>query len=279
MTFNHSAPNTNTKPAEPKFQPLTCRVNVIHPLMQYWPAVSLILAFSLGCLSYLLFSLGGIETTTISMVTTLAAGIIGLVMPPVILFKRFPTRDQVTLNEDNLYFEKRGIILFKELDSFSTDYMMKIHKKGARFSMLIGGTISHPSDETEINFKEWLTAFDHQIHAWMLNKAIEKPYTELENAKENLKNLVDSQEPITDALAAVKAKENAVFDAIDKHETTPDLPKRKYFFGSLQARLMGLGMIFSSAGILYVCWKTGNLNYLAFGVIGCIAGLRLMSKL
>lgn len=218
------------------FQPLSCCVQVVHPLIRIWPLLSILSAF----VGFFL----GVLTQVLAIALFLA--VLGLIVTPVIIFTRFPTKDWVTLNEDNMSFQNRDSVLFKDLESYQTDYLMKIKVKGEKFSRTLGGCAFRNPEEGEVTFDVWRAAFDKQIYQWKRNQ--------LENGENR------------------EQSENSFRD--DK------LPKRTFFFGSTGARLMGATFIILAIFAFCLFCATGfPPNVLGLGISSLIIGGFLLIKL
>ena len=107
-----------------------------------WHQWSVPLAFALAAGSFMLvvFNRGPMG---------LAAGLalLGLLVPPLIAYKGFPTRNAVRVTADGLEFSRRSSVAFADLSSWGTDDYLKLVRAG--LPTLLVSAVDLPSrDET-----------------------------------------------------------------------------------------------------------------------------------
>ena len=118
-----------------------------------WHQLSVPLAFALAAGSFMLvvFNRGPMG---------LAAGLalLGLLVPPLIAYKGFPTRNAVRVTADGLEFSRRSSVAFADLSSWGTDDYLKLVRAG--LPTLLVSAVDLPSRE------RLLREFEQGLAAW-----------------------------------------------------------------------------------------------------------------
>lgn len=118
-----------------------------------WHQLSVPLAFALAAGSFMLvvFNRGPI-------VLAIVLAVLGLLVPPLVAFKGFPTRNAVKVTPDGLEFSRRGPIAFADLKSWGTDDYLKLIRPG--LPTLLVSAVDLPSRE------RLLRDFEQALNAW-----------------------------------------------------------------------------------------------------------------
>lgn len=118
-----------------------------------WHQLSVPLAFALAAGSFMLvvFNRG-------PMVLAIVLAALGLLVPPLVAFKGFPTRNAVKVTPDGLEFSRRGPIAFADLKSWGTDDYLKLIRPG--LPTLLVSAVDLPSRE------RLLREFEQALNAW-----------------------------------------------------------------------------------------------------------------
>lgn len=118
-----------------------------------WHQLSVPLAFALAAGGFMLvvFNRGPIP-----LAIGLAA--LGLLVPPLVAFKGFPTRNAVRVTPDGLEFSRRGPIAFADLKSWGTDDYLKLIRPG--LPTVLVSPVDLPSRE------RLLRDFEQALQAW-----------------------------------------------------------------------------------------------------------------
>ncbi len=118
-----------------------------------WHQLSVPLAFALAAGSFMLvvFNRG-------PMVLAIVLAVLGLLVPPLVAFKGFPTRNAVKVTPDGLEFSRRGPIAFADLKSWGTDDYLKLIRPG--LPTLLVSAVDLPSRE------RLLREFEQALNAW-----------------------------------------------------------------------------------------------------------------
>lgn len=118
-----------------------------------WHQLSVPSAFALAAGSFMLvvFNRGPMG---------LAAGLalLGLLVPPLIAYKGFPTRNAVRVTADGLEFSRRSSVAFADLSSWGTDDYLKLVRAG--LPTLLVSAVDLPSRE------RLLREFEQALAAW-----------------------------------------------------------------------------------------------------------------
>lgn len=90
-----------------------------------WHQWSVLLAFALSVGSFMLvvFNRGPIGLAAV-------LAVLGLLVPPLVAFKGFPTRDAVRVTAEGLEFSRRSPVAFADLSSWGTDDYLKLVRPG-----------------------------------------------------------------------------------------------------------------------------------------------------
>lgn len=90
-----------------------------------WHQLSVPLAFALAVGSFMLvvFNRGPIGLAAV-------LAVLGLLVPPLVAFKGFPTRNVVKVTPEGLEFSRRRPVAFAELSSWGTDDYLKLVRPG-----------------------------------------------------------------------------------------------------------------------------------------------------
>ncbi|WP_417224163.1 hypothetical protein [Achromobacter spanius] len=118
-----------------------------------WHQLSVPLAFALAAGSFMLvvFNRGPI-------VLAIVLAVLGLLVPPMVAFKGFPTRNAVKVTPDGLEFSRRAPIAFADLKSWGTDDYLKLIRPG--LPTLLVSAVDLPSRE------RLLRDFEQALNAW-----------------------------------------------------------------------------------------------------------------
>ncbi|GAA5236437.1 hypothetical protein FOZ76_23620 [Verticiella sediminum] len=118
-----------------------------------WHQLAVPLAFALAAGSFMLvvFNRGPLGLAVV-------VALIGLLVPPVVAFKGFPTRDRVKVTPDGLAFSRRAPVAFADLTSWGTDDFLKLVRPG-RPTLLVS-----PVDLS--NRERLLREFQAAFQAW-----------------------------------------------------------------------------------------------------------------
>lgn len=118
-----------------------------------WHQLSVPLAFALaaGCFMLVVFNRGPI-------VLAIVLAVLGLLVPPLVAFKGFPTRNAVKVTPDGLEFSRRAPIAFADLKSWGTDDYLKLIRPG--LPTLLVSAVDLPSRE------RLLRDFEQALNAW-----------------------------------------------------------------------------------------------------------------
>ena len=118
-----------------------------------WHQLSVPLAFALSAGSFMLvvFNRGPI-------VLAIVLAVLGLLVPPLVAFQGFPTRNVVKVRPDGLEFSRRAPIAFADLKSWGTDDYLKLIRPG--LPTLLVSPVDLPSRE------RLLRDFEHALSAW-----------------------------------------------------------------------------------------------------------------
>lgn len=118
-----------------------------------WHQLSVPLAFALAAGSFMLvvFNRGPI-------VLAIVLAVLGLLVPPLVAFKGFPTRNAVKVTPDGLEFSRRAPIAFADLTSWGTDDYLKLIRPG--LPTLLVSAVDLPSRE------RLLRDFEQALNAW-----------------------------------------------------------------------------------------------------------------
>lgn len=118
-----------------------------------WHQLSVPLAFALAAGSFMLvvFNRGPIALAIV-------LAVLGLLVPPLVAFKGFPTRNTVKVTPDGLAFSRRGPIAFADLESWGTDDYLKLIRPG--LPTLLVSAVDLPSRE------RLLRDFEQALNAW-----------------------------------------------------------------------------------------------------------------
>lgn len=118
-----------------------------------WHQLSVPLAFALAAGSFMLVVL---NRGPIGLAAVLA--VLGLLVPPLVAFKGFPTRNAVKVTPDGLEFSRRGPIAFADLKSWGTDDYLKLIRPG--LPTVLVSAVDLPSRE------RLLRDFEQALQAW-----------------------------------------------------------------------------------------------------------------
>lgn len=118
-----------------------------------WHQLSVPLAFALAVGSFMLvvFNRG-----PLGLAATLAA--LGLLVPPLVAFRGFPTRNAVRVTAEGLEFSRRAPVAFADLSSWGTDDYLKLVRPG--LPTLLVSAADLPSRE------RLLREFEQALAAW-----------------------------------------------------------------------------------------------------------------
>jgi len=118
-----------------------------------WHQLSVPLAFALAAGSFMLvvFNRGPIGLAA-------ALAVLGLLVPPLVAFKGFPTRNTVKVTPEGLEFSRRAPIAFAQLSSWGTDDYLKLVRPG--LPTLLVSAVDLPTRE------HLLREFEQALAAW-----------------------------------------------------------------------------------------------------------------
>lgn len=118
-----------------------------------WHQLSVPLAFALAVGGFMLvvFNRGPIGLAAV-------LAVLGLLVPPLVAFRGFPTRNAVRVTADGLEFSRRSSIAFAELSSWGTDDYLKLVRPG--LPTLLVSAADLPSRE------RLLREFEQALSAW-----------------------------------------------------------------------------------------------------------------
>ncbi|CAB3708301.1 hypothetical protein AKG08_04390 [Achromobacter piechaudii] len=118
-----------------------------------WHQLSVPLGFALAASSFMLivFNRG-------PMMMAIVLAVLGLLVPPLIAFRGFPTRNAVRVTADGLEFSRRGPVAFADLASWGTDDYLKLIRPG--LPTLLVAAVDLPSRE------RLLREFEQALVAW-----------------------------------------------------------------------------------------------------------------
>ena len=118
-----------------------------------WHQLSVPLAFALAAGSFMLvvFNRGPIGLAAV-------LAVLGLLVPPLVAFRGFPTRNNVKVTADGLEFSRRKPIAFGELASWGTDDYLKLVRPG--LPTLLVSAVDLPRRE------RLLREFEQALTAW-----------------------------------------------------------------------------------------------------------------
>ena len=118
-----------------------------------WHQLSVPLAFALAAGGFMLvvFNRG-----PLGLAAVLAA--LGLLLPPLVAFRGFPTRNVVKVTPEGLEFSRRAPVLYAQLSSWGTDDYLKLVRPG--LPTLLVSAVDLPRRE------RLLREFEHALAAW-----------------------------------------------------------------------------------------------------------------
>ncbi|MHC6225825.1 hypothetical protein ACYU03_13790 [Pseudomonas sp. X10] len=118
-----------------------------------WHQLAVPLAFALaaGGFMFVVFNRGPLGLAAV-------VALIGLLLPPIVAFKGFPTRNQVKVTPEGLAFSHRAPVAFAELTSWGTDDFLKLVRPG--HPTLLVSPVDLPSRE------RLLREFQASLQAW-----------------------------------------------------------------------------------------------------------------
>ncbi|WP_454696348.1 hypothetical protein [Achromobacter aegrifaciens] len=118
-----------------------------------WHQLSVPLAFALAAGSFMLvvFNRGPIGLAAV-------LAVLGLLVPPLVAFKGFPTRNTVKVTLDGLEFSRRSPVAFAQLSSWGTDDYLKLVRPG--LPTLLVSAVDLPRRE------RLLREFEQALAAW-----------------------------------------------------------------------------------------------------------------
>lgn len=118
-----------------------------------WHQLSVPLAFALAAGSFMLvvFNRGPIGLAAV-------LAVLGLLVPPLVAFRGFPTRNDVKVTAEGLEFSRRKPIAFKDLASWGTDDYLKLVRPG--LPTLLVSAVDLPRRE------RLLREFEQALTAW-----------------------------------------------------------------------------------------------------------------
>jgi hypothetical protein len=91
---------------------------------------------------------------------TFVAFFVGLIAPPVLIFRYVPRKDEMKIDEDRLTFQQRKPILFSDIDRYNTDDYLKLIRSGKPTLLL---NVSKPR---EFNYQQLSDQFVAAFEAW-----------------------------------------------------------------------------------------------------------------
>ena len=118
-----------------------------------WHQLSVPLAFALAVGSFMLvvFNRGPIALAV-------ALAVLGLLVPPLVAFKGFPTRNTVKVTSEGLEFSRRSPVAFAQLSRWGTDDYLKLVRPG--LPTLLVSAVDLPRRE------RLLREFEQALAAW-----------------------------------------------------------------------------------------------------------------
>lgn len=118
-----------------------------------WHQLSVPLAFALAVGSFMLvvFNRGPIGLAVV-------LAVLGLLVPPLVAFKGFPTRNAVKVTPEGLEFSRRSPVPFAQLSSWGTDDYLKLVRPG--LPTLLISAVDQPRRE------RLLREFEQALAAW-----------------------------------------------------------------------------------------------------------------
>ncbi|MHC0505655.1 hypothetical protein [Achromobacter aegrifaciens] len=118
-----------------------------------WHQLSVPLAFALAAGSFMLvvFNRGPI-------VLAVVLAVLGLLAPPLVAFKGFPTRNTVKVTSEGLEFSRRSAVAFAQLSRWGTDDYLKLVRPG--LPTLLVSAVDRPTRE------RLLREFEQALAAW-----------------------------------------------------------------------------------------------------------------
>jgi len=118
-----------------------------------WHQLSVPLGFALAAGSFMLvvFNRGPIGLAAV-------LAMLGLLAPPLVAFKGFPTRNTVKVTSEGLEFSRRSPVAFAQLSSWGTDDYLKLVRPG--LPTLLVSAVDQPTRE------RLLREFEQALAAW-----------------------------------------------------------------------------------------------------------------
>ncbi|OAD12669.1 hypothetical protein [Achromobacter insolitus] len=118
-----------------------------------WHQLSVPLAFALAAGGFMLvvFNRGPIGLAAV-------LAVLGLLLPPLVAFRGFPTRNVVKVTPEGLEFSRRAPVLYAQLSSWGTDDYLKLVRPG--LPTLLVSAVDLPRRE------RLLREFEHALAAW-----------------------------------------------------------------------------------------------------------------
>ncbi|CAB3697059.1 hypothetical protein [Achromobacter pestifer] len=114
-------------------------------------AVPLAFVLSAGCFMLVVFNRGPFGWA-------IALALLGLLTPPIVAFRGFPTRNQIRVTADGLTFSRRPPVAFGDLTSWGTDDYLKLVRRG--YPTLLVSPLDLP------NRQRLLREFQSALEAW-----------------------------------------------------------------------------------------------------------------
>lgn len=118
-----------------------------------WHQLSVPLAFALAAGGFMLvvFNRGPLGLAAV-------LAVLGLLLPPLVAFRGFPTRNVVKVTPEGLEFSRRAPVLYAQLSSWGTDDYLKLVRPG--LPTLLVSAVDLPRRE------RLLREFEHALAAW-----------------------------------------------------------------------------------------------------------------
>ncbi len=118
-----------------------------------WHQLSVPLAFVLAAGGFMLvvFNRGPLGLAAV-------LAVLGLLLPPLVAFRGFPTRNVVKVTPEGLEFSRRAPVLYAQLSSWGTDDYLKLVRPG--LPTLLVSAVDMPRRE------RLLREFEHALAAW-----------------------------------------------------------------------------------------------------------------
>ena len=118
-----------------------------------WHQLSVPLAFALAAGGFMLvvFNRGPLGLAAV-------LAVLGLLLPPLVAFRGFPTRNVVKVTPEGLEFSRRAPVLYAQLSSWGTDDCLKLVRPG--LPTLLVSAVDLPRRE------RLLREFEHALAAW-----------------------------------------------------------------------------------------------------------------